>query len=105
MPENGIEKFRAGLSLGLARSPPHSRPGLDKGPDEPRPDGPLVIGTIPLTNPPLVVRSIPRLPGRQRAQAERCPEARLNGLDDAAGPIVLEQRDGETAPREKLGRG
>src|SRR3989304_4742406 len=47
MPENGIEKFRAGLSLGLARSPPHSRPGLDKGPDEPRPDGSLVIGAVP----------------------------------------------------------
>src|SRR3990170_2630172 len=104
MPENGIEKLRAGLSLGLARSPPPSRPGLDKGPDEPRPDGSLVIGAVSLANAPLIVGSIPRLPGRQRAQAERCPEARLNGLDDAAGPIVLEQGDGKTAHGEDLVR-
>src|SRR3989304_1759557 len=100
MPENGIEKLRAGLSLGLARSPPHSRPGLDKGPDEPRPDGSLVIGAVSLANAPLIVGSIPRLPGRQRAQAERCPEARLDGLDDAAGPIGLGPGGGKPAHGE-----
>ena len=92
------------LALGFGRSAPDPDPRLHERAHEQRPDGALMVGAVALADAALVARRVARLVGGERAEAERCQETHLDGIDDSARPLALEHREGQTADRENLVR-
>src|SRR5262249_5946183 len=71
---------------------------------EPRPDGSLVVGAVPLPWSAFVTADVGGIRRRQRSQTERRRETRLDGVDDAPSGLALEDREREPADGEDLVR-
>src|SRR5581483_4969173 len=102
MIEYRLKKSSPGLQYRLGSSAVHAEPCFDERADEPRPHGPLMVGAVALAHPALVVRDIAGRARRERAQAERRPEARLDSCDYLRGAFAIQKRNGKTANGEYL---
>ena len=71
----------------------HSHPSFDKGPEKPRPDGPLVVSCVALANAAFVTGNVTGLFRCQRPKAERSPEMAFHRIDDLCGPSSVEDGD------------
>src|SRR5437667_6525330 len=67
MSKQWVQETDTRFAFRLRRVAPHAHPGLDKGPEKPRPDRALVVGSIPFTNSAFVSWSVSRLARCQRA--------------------------------------
>src|SRR5437660_1074476 len=104
MREQRLEKATARLGDRLRGAAADADPCLHERAHEPRPDGALVVRTVALADAALVARPVPGLVGRERAEAERGEQPRLDGVDDAASAFAFERREGKAADREDLVR-
>src|SRR2546430_3587387 len=85
MREQGVEEARARLGARRRRAAPDAHPGLDERAHEPRPDRALMVRAVALAWTARVARRVTGLAGRERAEAERGHEPRLDRVDDTAG--------------------
>src|SRR5262249_34242178 len=74
----------------------------DERPDQPGPDGALMVRAVALTDAAPVVRRVARLARSERAEPERRHQPRLDGVDDTPGTLAVEDLDGQTAHGEDL---
>src|ERR1044071_4733357 len=102
MIEDRLKEFSPGLQLRLRRSPVYPEPSFDEGAYQPRPDGPLVICAVAFAHAALVMWRVSGLGRRERAQAERRPEPRLDGGYDLIGSISIDESDRQAADSEDL---
>src|SRR5690348_8826542 len=94
MREQRFEKAAARLGDHLRGAAADADPRLDERAHEPRPDGALVVRAIALAHAAVVAGRVPGLVGRERAEAERGEQPRLDRIDDTASAFTFEHREG-----------
>src|SRR5205809_7207194 len=104
MREQGVEEARARLGARRRRAAPDAHPGLDERAHEPRPDRALMVRAVALAWTARVARRVTGLAGRERAEAERGHEPRLDRVDDTAGALPFQPREPPAAHPEEPGR-
>src|SRR5215470_16515638 len=100
--QNGLQKSSPSLLFRFCSIAVDVKPGFDERPNEPGPDRALMIGAVALAHAAFVMWNVSRLAGRERAQAERRPEARLDSGDDFRGPLAVEESDRQAADGKDL---
>ncbi len=93
-----------GLRLRCRRMAAHAQPRLDEWPDQPGPDRALVIGRIAFLWAAAVSRDVIGVLARQRTQAERRQQFRLDQIDNTARSRAIQHRIGQAANRKDLVR-
>src|SRR5206468_6598016 len=102
--EQRLEEAPARLGTRRRRAAADAHPGLDEPAHEPRPDRPLVIRGVALARAALVAGRVAGLARRERAEAERGHEPRLDRVDHTPGLLPLDHRERQAADGEYLVR-
>ena len=102
MGPEGFDESQAGLLVRFARIPTNADPSLNKRARQPRPDGPLMIGRIPLSNRADIMAAIGGRSRLERAQAQRRPKQGFHKIDNLACRLFLQDRPRQPADGEDL---
>src|SRR5262245_35870897 len=73
----------------------HTAPSIEEWPDQPWPDGPLVVRDVARSEIAEVLRLIIGVPRRERAHAIRRQQTIVRDIDDSAPPLSIEDRVGQ----------
>src|SRR5438067_5186507 len=74
----------------------------DKWPNQPRPNGSLMITTIAYPNASFIARTKRSIVRRKSAQTKRCKQVVLDAFHDELGAFTLKQREGKPTYCENL---
>src|SRR5690349_24795240 len=96
------EETFACLLLHLAAASTRADPRLHEGRDQPRPGRSLVIRGIAGCGPAAVAPDISRFVHGKRAEAQRSPQTRFDGVERAKHLVTIDEDDREAAKREDL---
>ena len=102
MPEQWFQKTPASFRLRSRITRADAYPCFDKGPQQPGPDGALMVTAVTLRDAAFVAAHIPRFVGSERTQAHRRQQAMFNCLNDESRLFVIEKHEWQSADGQDL---